>query len=227
MSQLKFLMTVIGLLGASLLPIMANAHPHGWVDLRVRIIFNEQGHIETLHQAWRMDPFHSLIILEELGAVDDESNMRQRLDQLGTEILNNLREQQYFTELTYAGEPVLLGDVRDYTTLIIDDRVEFSFLLPLAEPLELDDTASVNKALRYKIYDPTYYIEVVHAAERGKPSPQSLVVTGAPPECQVKIIAADPDPARVMQAAMLDMNDTGEKGLGRFFAETGEVVCNA
>lgn len=227
MNDIKLLITIVGLLGALSLPSMASAHPHGWVDLRMRIIFDEEGRIETLHQAWRMDPFYSLVLLEELSALDDESSMQQRLDRLGTEILNNLRAQHYFTELTYAGEPVSLGDVTDYTTLVIGQRVEFRFLLPLAEPLELDGTAGVSKALHYKVYDPTYYIEIIHAAKSGKPSPQSLVITDAPQDCQVKIITADPDPAQVMQAAMLDINDTGEQGLGRFFAETGEVICSA
>lgn len=212
-------------LGALLVPGLAQAHPHGWIDLRMRVVFDAQGHVVALQQAWLMDPFYSLVVREELEAMKKGTSMAQRLDHLGTEIRDNLADQHYFTELSYAGRPVALGEVADYTTRLADERLEFSFVLPLAEPLALSEAVAGNEALRYKVYDPTYYIEVVHMAENAVPSPQALALTGAAPECRTTIIPADPDPAKVMQAAMLDVNDTGEAGLGRFFAETGEVVC--
>jgi hypothetical protein len=39
------------------------------------------------------------------------------------------------------------------------------------------------------------------------------------------ILPADPDPELVMQAALLDKDESGEPGLGRYFAETGQVDC--
>ena len=42
------------------------AHPHGWIDLSVRVITNDEGVATGLHQAWRMDPFYSLVVFEEL-----------------------------------------------------------------------------------------------------------------------------------------------------------------
>lgn len=222
MNASKLSVVFVASLVSLVLPGIASAHPHGWIDLRMRVVFDDQGRAAALHQAWRMDPFYSLVVLEELGAVDDGSSMEQRIDQLGDEIRANLEGQGFFTELTHAGERVTLGEVTDYTTLLVGERVEFGFVLPLAKPLALD-----GEALRYRIFDPTYYIEVVHTAEGDAPSPQALTLSGAPETCRSAIVPADPDPAKVMQAAMLDADESGEEGLGRFFAETGEVTCGA
>ncbi len=45
------------------------------------------------------------------------------------------------------------------------------------------------------------------------------------PTCELSIIEADPDPEMVLQAALLDVDEEGEPGLGRHFAETGRVDC--
>ncbi|HET8791138.1 MAG TPA: DUF1007 family protein [Modicisalibacter sp.] len=215
-------MAFVAVVGWLLLPGVVSAHPHGWVDLRVRVVFDDQGRVEALRQSWRMDPFYSLVVLEGLGSLDDGSSMAERLDQLGAEIRANLEGQHFFTELIHGGAALALGEVTEYTTLIVGKRLEFSFVLPLAEPLALNGTP-----LRYKIFDPSYYIEVVHKAEDGAPSPAALSLSDAPNHCDTQIVMADPDPAKVMQAAMLDRDESGEDGLGRFFAETGVVACES
>ncbi|MFC3283290.1 DUF1007 family protein [Litchfieldella rifensis] len=204
-----------------LIPGMASAHPHGWIDLSVRVILDDQGRVAALHQRWRMDPFYSLVILEELGAAEGEASMEARLDQLGLEIRDTLAPQHYFTEMTYDGKPVAAGDVSEYTVMERDGRVEFSFRLPLESPLELGE-----EALRYQVFDPSYYIEVVHEADHDEvPLDEALVVVGGDRVCTSRIAAADPDPVKVAQAARLDVTDEAPGGLGRYFAETGEVAC--
>ncbi|WP_254280970.1 MULTISPECIES: DUF1007 family protein [unclassified Halomonas] len=205
----------------ALLPALVQAHPHGWVDLGVRVIIDEQGQVEALHQRWRMDPFYSLVILEELGSAQGNDSLDARLDQLGLDIRNNLAPQHYYTEVTHAGERLALGEVNDYTVMERDGRVEFIFLLPLAQPVALGE-----EALRYQIFDPSYYIELLHEEEGDTPRADALVVSGDH-DCTTQIVPADPDPELVMQAAMLDVTDQAEPGLGRYFAETGVVKCGS
>ncbi|EWH03715.1 hypothetical protein Q427_01825 [Halomonas sp. BC04] len=203
-----------------LIPGLAYAHPHGWIDMRVRLILDDQGRLEGLHQSWRMDPFYSLIILEELGLAEGEGGLEAGLDQLGGEIRQNLAPHDYFTELQVGGEKLALGEVTEYTVMERGGRVEFIFMLPLETPQPLSD-----RTLYYKVFDPTYYLEVVHEAEGNTPLDDALVVTGEL-RCSTRIVPADPDPERVMEAAMLDITDEAEPGLGRYFAETGEVTCD-
>ncbi|WP_242458020.1 DUF1007 family protein [Halomonas sp. YLGW01] len=200
----------------------ARAHPHGWIDLGVVVHFDQQGRVTALEQRWRMDPFYSLVVMEELAADASETSMEQRLDRLGLEIRDNLAAQQYFTELSHGGQPLALGDVENYSVRRRDDRLVFSFLLPLATPL-----APGDMPLRYRIFDPSYYIEVVHEADDEGPRMDALTLRGAADDCAARIISADPDPARVAEAAQLDIDETAEPGLGRFFAETGEVTCQS
>lgn len=198
---------------------LAQAHPHGWIDLRMRLLLDDQARLTALHQSWRMDPFHSLVVLEELGQAAGESGLEAALDQLGLEIRNNLEPLGYFTELRLGGEPVALGEVSEYTVLERDGRIEFVFLLPLDEPAALN-----GETLSYRVFDPSYFLEVVHDSDGDAPLEDALTVSGDN-GCEMRIVPASPDPEQVMAAAMLDVTDEAEPGLGRHFAETGEVTC--
>lgn len=213
---LGVVLLVVGLF----LPLSVQAHPHGWIDLRMRMVVDDEGRLTALHQSWRMDPFYSLVILEELGRDAGEAGLEAGLDQLGLEIRDNLSPHGYYTELRRdSGERLALGEVDEYTVMERGGRVEFIFLLPLAEPLLLEDVT-----LRYQVFDPSYWIEVVHDEEEAGSRDAALTISGDL-DCRTRILDADPDPELVMQAAMLDINDEAEPGLGRHFAETGEVTC--
>ncbi len=211
----RVLIVLLGLVASG--PVLA--HPHGWIDLRMRLVVDDEGRLTGLHQSWRMDPFYSLVVLEEMGQAVGDGSLDAALDQLGSEIRDNLASYGYYTELTLAGETLGFDAVNDYTVLERGGRVEFIFLLPLSEPQPL-----AGETLRYQVFDPTYYIEMVHEEEGNRPASDALLV-GGDLACETHVEPADPDPERVMQAAMLDVTDEAEPGLGRHFAETGEVTC--
>ena len=204
--------------GSLLASPLAMAHPHGWIDMSVRVITNDDGAVTGLHQTWRMDPFYSLVVMEELQQVPGTS-LEQGLDQLGSEIRNNLTPQHYFTEVRIGDEPQAFGEVTEYTALARDGRLMFMFILPLTSPQPLS-----GQVLEYQVFDPTYYIEMVHEEEGDEPSPQALILNGEP-DCTLSVLPADPDPEKVLQASLLDVDEEGEPGLGRHFAETGRVDC--
>lgn len=198
---------------------LAHAHPHGWIDLRMRLVVDDEGYLTGLHQSWRMDPFYSLVVMEELGQASGGEGMESALDQLGSEIRDNLVPYGYYTELHLGGDKLGFDEVSDYTVLERGGRVEFIFLLPLTNPQPL-----AGQTLHYQVFDPTYYIEMVHEEEGDVPAEDSLRI-GGELDCETRITPADPDPEMVMRAAMLDVTDEAEPGLGRHFAETGEVTC--
>ncbi|WP_052383935.1 DUF1007 family protein [Litchfieldella xinjiangensis] len=201
---------------------LATAHPHGWFDLSMGVVVSETGEAEALHQRWRLDPFYSLVLVEELQAAGGDASMASRLDQLGSEIVANLAPHHYYTELTLGGRQVAMGAVESYSVDYREGRIEFSFHLPLETPQSL-----AGKTLRYQVFDPTYYIEVVHEADDDNtPREDALQLSQAMPACQSTIEPANPDPALVARAAMLDVDEQAEPGLGRHFAETGVVTCD-
>lgn len=140
------------------------AHPHGWIDLSMRVITNEAGEATGVHQTWRMDPFYSLVVFEELQQVPGAS-LEEGLDQLGSDIRNNLVPQHYFTELRINRQRQAFGEVTEYTAMERDGRLTFMFILPLESPQPLQ-----GNVLEYQVFDPTYYIEVVHEADNDGPS---------------------------------------------------------
>jgi len=208
--------TSILLMGVS----AVSAHPHGWIDLSVKVISDEQGRVTALEQRWRMDPFYSLVVMEELNQMEGAS-MEQGLAELGREIRDNLAPMDYFTEIRLDGNAVETDDVSEYTTRISDARLVFMFRLPLIEPLPIADAQ-----LAYQVFDPTYYLEVVHEADtQQRINDDALTLQQELPECVLSVTAADPDPEVVMRAALLDKDEQGEPGLGRYFAETGRIDC--
>ena len=167
--------------GSLLASPLAMAHPHGWIDMSVRVITNDDGAVTGLHQTWRMDPFYSLVVMEELQQVPGTS-LEQGLDQLGSEIRNNLTPQHYFTEVRIGDKPQTFGEVTEYTALERDGRLTFMFILPLTSPQPLS-----GQVLEYQVFDPTYYIEMVHEEEGDEPSPQALILNGEP-DCTLSVL---------------------------------------
>ncbi|MHB0775103.1 DUF1007 family protein [Halomonas sp. WWR20] len=203
---------------ALLAPSLAWAHPHGWVDYRVTLHFDDEARVVALEQAWKMDPFYSLTLTEELARAEGEESMDERLDMLGQEIAQNLSRENYLTHVSHAGESVALGEISDYTIRQDEQRLEFTFVVPLAKPLALGESPIV-----WKIYDDTYYVEFLYDDDIDEP----IVLRNAPEGCTSRVIAADPDPQKVAEAAALDTNADAPGGLGRFFAEAGEATCPA
>lgn len=213
--------TRLRLLNTLLLPILllvalpVAAHPHVWIDLRITPVLTAEGHLAALQQSWRFDPFYSLILIEELERGGPPNELEQRFDQLAREVVNNLARVDFFTHIQHGQQTIKSGPVTDYTLLQTGQRIEFSFELPLQQPILLRDTQ-----LSYRIYDPGYYIEILHASEQG------INTTGLPPGCQAHLEAPDPSGELIEQALSLDVTDTaGDPQLGLYFSERLLLDC--
>ncbi|HDP90363.1 MAG TPA: DUF1007 family protein [Thioalkalivibrio sp.] len=202
-----------------LLPLLlaappSHAHPHAWIDLRVTVVFDEAGRITALRQVWRIDPLYSMVLLEEMGADARGDSVDAGLADIGEGMIRNLAAHDYFTELHHAGRSLAGATVEDYGLSRRSGRLELAFTLRLPEPVDPQ-----SGELIYGVFDPTYYIEILHDPDR----PPAL--EGAPQACTLRIRAPRPDPAVVARAAALDVNQTGDPDLGRHFTEHGEVTC--
>jgi ABC-type uncharacterized transport system substrate-binding protein len=203
-----------GLLLACLLsPASASAHPHAWIDLDSRLIFDDQGRLEAVELGWLFDEFYTAFIAEEFVAAGIEPSVF--LEQVAAENLANLRDYDYFTALKQDGAALDLADVSRFETTIKGERLWLAFQIPLAEPA--DPAAG---AITLAVYDPTYYIEVLY--HEGV----SPVLDGVDGEsCTVFVMPPTPTPEQIAMAFALDMTQTGETGLGRHFAEIATIEC--
>ncbi|TBW53320.1 DUF1007 family protein [Marinobacter halodurans] len=194
----------------------AQAHPHGWVDYTVRVLFNDQSQVTALQQRWKMDPMYSLTLTEDLNK--DGGSQQQQLDALGGDIVRNIAREHYLTHVYRGGKELDFGKVTEYTTMLSGQRVEFMFVLPLATP-----QAPEGNDLIWKVYDPTYFIEFLYDNEIDEP----LTLSHAPPGCMASIVHFKPDPRLVAKAAAIDVTGQAPDGMGKMFADTGKLQCPA
>lgn len=192
----------------------AFGHPHAWIDLRSRVLLNDQGEIRALELAWWFDDYYTVLVAEELGTGGQPTE--EYLDEVAESNLSNLREYDYFTAITYDGERQELGEVTSYLTEVRDGRLWMRFEVPLTTPI--DPKAG---EVTFSVYDPTYWIEIVHL--EGEP----ILFSGEGGEqCLGEVKQPNPTIEQVSLAAALDQDETAGDGLGELFAETVDVSCS-
>ncbi|MEM7226474.1 MAG: DUF1007 family protein [Pseudomonadota bacterium] len=191
------------------------AHPHAWIDLRGALLFNEAGQATGLRVNWLFDEFYTIFALDGLETDGEGRPTPQALRSLAELNVTSLADYDYFTKLTLDGQPAETLPVTEYESFVWEDRLVLVFTLPLAEPLELGDSR-----LTYSVYDPTYYIEILHVEE------DPVVFEGAAPaSCGHELIKPTPDLETVSLAASLDQTESVGDWLGNYFAERVVITC--
>lgn len=180
-----------------LVPLYARAHPHVWIDVLVQPLQDGQGRITALAQSWQFDPFYSALLLEEVA----RGGEGQTWQDLERDIRTTLTDEGLYT---FPREQ--FAAVRAFRLERRGDELWVQAELPLAEPAY---------RLRYQIYEPEYYVEILHAA--GQPLSFG--------NCRLEIAAAEPDEEKYLEAAALDKDAKGDPNLGRFFAQTADLYC--
>jgi len=200
---------------AAFQPRVAEAHPHAWIDVRVTVLFDGDGAVTGLRQSWLFDEFYTAFATEGLDGDGDGIPDPALIDALSVENITNLADYSYFTSLWVDGTKQAFGTATEVTGSLVGDRYEMSFTAPLAAPL--DPRAG---AMTYAVYDPTYYVELLHAE-----ADDAVVLDGAPTGCSFSLQPPNPDPDMVAYAASLGPTQSGGDGLGILFAERVSLQC--
>ena len=159
----------------------AQAHPHEWIDLRVRLIFDDDRRLTAMEQSWMFDPFFSAYVLDELtDQRPDRAAIAAKAEALGPEMVGNLAKHGFLNDWHFDGEPVTELSGSFVGTRVTRDQLELTFRLDLDQPLELR-----GSRFEYSVFDPTYYIEILHA-RRHLPE-----LRGAPRGCRRPCASAD------------------------------------
>lgn len=201
---------------AALLPVAAAAHPHGWVDVRVEVLFDGQGRVAGLRETWLFDDYYSAYAVEGMDEDGDGAPDPARLRALLKENMTNLAEYDYFTRVTVDDGNLAFGEPGGMSSHMEGNRLEMTFELPLAEPQR-----PPAGGLVYAVYDPTYYIEMLHAE-----SDDAIRLIGAPTGCGASLEEPNPSLETVTLAASLDRMQTATDGLGALFAQRVTVRCD-
>lgn len=194
---------------------LAHAHPHGWIDLTVKVNFDSAGRVTALSQTWLFDDLYSAFVLEEAGAHPGDNVEQAVIDRIVNENLTNLAEFSYFTEIEKDDVKLSFGIISDVEGGIEDGRLKMTFTLALETP-----QFPGPDGLQYAVYDPSFFIEMLHLE-----SDDAIQLSGSNGDCAIQKIAPNPDEATVTFAAMLDQSQSAGGNLGVHFAEKVIIRC--
>jgi nickel/cobalt transporter (NicO) family protein len=202
MRVLRLLATAMAV-AAMCLP--ARAHPHVWVTVETTLLYENGAFVGIAHK-WTFDELYSTMAVEGLDANKDGTYDRAELAELAKVNIESLKGVDYFTHPVLAGEPLKLGQARDYWHEHKDGILSLSFTVPFATPVLAD-----AKGLSFAVYDPTYFI----AFDLAKSGPARLG-DGAPKDCALKVGAQG-------EGAALDQSFAAFGGVS--IAKTVTLVC--
>ncbi len=197
-----------------LLPGTALAHPHVWVDMEVMPRFDDNGNLIAFEQRWRFDTFYSVVLMEEIEQGGDEGKA-----QLLDEIIRNLSRHEFYTRARVNGERLALAEVEDFDLETDARTAEFRFTLPLSEPVAAGRLQ--QHGFSYQVYEPTYYMEMLHAEQGG------VQLSSAAGYCHYTIEKPEPTMEQLERALEVDEDGVAQDPtLGQHFAETVFIQCD-
>lgn len=195
----------------------AKAHPHAWIDLWVEVVFDESGAATGLRQTWLFDDFYSVYATEGMDEDGDGQPDKDLLAQLVRENIESLAEYSYFTKAWIGGTAIELGEVTEMSSQMQEKRLAMVYYVPFAKPVRTD-----IGPLEYSVYDPTYYIEILHAE-----AADAIQLASPPAGCSYALAAPEPKEEEVALAFSLSNSETAGDGLGGYFAERVTVTCSS
>lgn len=191
----------------------ARAHPHAWIDFWTEPLVDATGAVTGLRQHWRFDVYYTLFIVESLhaeaGAVDDAA-----LLEIAQTSLTNLHDYDYFTEVSQNDQPVGFDTAVDLETGLDGESLWMTFTVPFAEPL-----SPIAGPIRYRVYDPEFYVEMRHVEDR------PVRLAGSLSTCQARVVDSRPTVEQTLFAASLDPATSPGFNLGEAFAQTATIQC--
>jgi ABC-type uncharacterized transport system substrate-binding protein len=206
--------TAVGLFALmTVASLPAAAHPHAWIDLHSEVMLGDHGDMEGVRLYWVFDEWYTTYIASEFAKSDTLSE--EFLTSLAAQNLANLAEYDYFTKVLVDGEQASVAKVTKFDTGLLNERLWLRFEVPLVDPVD-----PRKRKVSYKVYDPTYYIEILHVED----NPVTFKGKGAE-QCSAKVVDANPTFESVALASALDVTQTGGDNLGELFAQTVEVSC--
>lgn len=149
MKTLKALLLLSGLL---IIPVIALAHPHVFIDSTVTVEMDENG-VTGIRQHWLFDEMFTRAILGDLNLPLDDS-APDWSDKVKTGAFDNLKHSNYFTTIESSGKDVPPGTPREFkASLNAEGRLMYDFLLPVSVPSPA--------SLRVAVFDSQYYADIL------------------------------------------------------------------
>ncbi|HEY0032350.1 MAG TPA: DUF1007 family protein [Devosia sp.] len=163
------------MLGLCAFPLPAFAHPHMFIDAKVTIVFDDEGNVSGLRNAWTFDQAFSSWVIQGLDTNNDRQTSVEELQPLADDNMNGLAEFGFYTFAGAQDALMTFEPAGDQKMVYQNERTTLSFSLRATEP------RPVGAAFELGVYDPEYYVAIGIANE------SDIVLENAPPACGVML----------------------------------------
>jgi ABC-type uncharacterized transport system substrate-binding protein len=160
-------------------PLVAAAHPHVFVDVRVLLLFGPDG-LTGVRVFWVFDEMTSSALHATFDANKDGTFSGAGLGALERQF-RTLNREHYYLDVRLDGRPVRVDEVKEFEASSADGRVTYAFTVPLLprRPGVLD----------IQIDDPTYFTAFEPVAASGA---ETRGAAGYAVRCRVASDPVDP-----------------------------------
>lgn len=174
----------VAALGFAALTLPSSAHPHILIDAKVTVVFDGNGAVSGLRQAWTFDAAFSSWMIQGLDTDGDRVTTGEELQPLADENMVGLDEYGFYT---YAGQGEALMSfepVGDQRMEYIDGRTTLRYSVTATTP------QAMTSPFELAVYDPEYYVAI------GVADAPDVTLENAPADCGVVLEPPKPmDPA--------------------------------
>ncbi|GGX50253.1 polyphosphate kinase [Tateyamaria omphalii] len=209
---MSFRRSLIAIAAVALSAHVASAHPHVFVDTKLKVVVSPDGTLEGVEVHWTYDEFYSLLLMADLGLDPDgdgelTDGELARLNGFDLQWIEGFEGDSYVAR---NGKPVALGKPSGRGISVKDGRITSAHFRRAQGPAA---------GVVIKAYDPTFYT-AYHLI--------GPVATDGP--CSATIQPADLDAAYTLVEELLYATPAAEAEdsypeVGESFADTVTLSC--
>jgi ABC-type uncharacterized transport system substrate-binding protein len=142
-------------------PAVAQAHPHVFIKQHVAALFDRSG-LTGFRLTWRFDPMYSSMMRADFVGSKDGPLTAADVKKLHDNCFADLKDEHYFTAVTFNGAPLPLGTPTDFSASSVDGDIVYSFVIPLKPD---PGTLRPENQVEITVFDPSYYVYYELAAD--------------------------------------------------------------
>ncbi|AMO54603.1 DUF1007 family protein [Endozoicomonas montiporae] len=189
------------------------AHPHSWIDMKTHIE-GKEGVITGFQMEWIFDAMSSAFMLE--GEKKSPQALRKALDGLTASVMENIKNEHYFTHFLDGNRSVDFGTATDATFSRNRARLVLTFNLPLLKPQPLR-----KDSLKLEIFEPTHYTDMSWPAKNSVSLSDELAK-----QCELELVRPNPTPQQMSYALALPEDADPDHTLGQLFTQSIRFHCS-
>lgn len=159
------------LLLCGLFATVAFAHPHVFVDAKVKVLFNESG-LTGIQNHWVYDEIYSTASIASVDKDGDGKLSANESESLKSVVLNEIAKSNYFNYVQSGSDFLVAQAVENFRASVKNGRLVLDFVVGFSAPVGTDYSMLV-----IVVADPSNYVQVTADMENADvAAPESMDV---------------------------------------------------